>query len=96
MSDDDAGERYNAELAQMLEAARGREVDEAERIVREWAARRAPYVEDCDLQLLARAIADPRWAQHHPLAAAAFAWKHRRSRPLHRTLKQLWRPTYAG
>ena len=96
MSDDGAGDAYNAEWARLWQEARGRDVAEAERLVREWAARCAPYAEEWDLQLLACVMSDPRWAQHHPVAALAMAWRHRRSRPVHRSLRLLWRPRFAG
>lgn len=96
MADDDAVEAYNAQLAQVRQAMRGRSVAESEARLRAWAAQHAPYLREVDVQVQARVMSDPRWARRHPFAALALSWSHRRSRPVHRTLGMLYRPTIAG
>ncbi|WP_146207328.1 hypothetical protein [Nocardioides silvaticus] len=96
MGDDDAAEAYNADLTQLFNAVRGRGVAEAEALLRDWAARHAPYMREVDVQILARVMPDAKWARRHPAAALALAWNYRRSRPMRRSLGMLWRPRFAG
>lgn len=87
---------YNADWARLHDAARGRDVLEVEVLIRRWAGTHAPFMEDVDVVLLARVMSDARWARKHPVSAVALAWRHRRSRPIHRSLLWLWRPRFAG
>jgi hypothetical protein len=96
VSEHDPVAAYNADWTRLCDAARGRDVQEVEGLVREWASERAPHLEEVDLQSLARVMSDARWARKHPLSAFALAWRHRRSRPVHRSLRRLWRPRFAG
>ncbi len=94
--EDDAMSVYDADWARLRDAARGRDVLEAEALVRGWAGTHARYITDLDVALMARVMSDPRWSRRHPLSAIVLAWRHRGSRPVHRTLRQLWRPRFAG
>jgi hypothetical protein len=94
--EDPAVASYNADWAALRDAARGRDVVEVEGLVRHWAGAYAAHLEDVDVALTARVLSDPHWSRKHPLAALALAWRHRRSRPVRRTLRWLWRPRFAG
>lgn len=93
MSGDGAIDAYNADLERLLNAIRGKGLAEAEQLCREWASLRARYLREVDIQVLARTTVDGRWALKHPLSAWALAFRHRRSQPIHRTLRALF---YAG
>jgi hypothetical protein len=94
--EDPAVSAYNADWARLRDAARGRDVVEVEGLVRQWAGGYASFLEDVDVALMARVLSDARWSRKHPLAAIALAWRHRRARPVHRSLMWLWRPRFAG
>jgi hypothetical protein len=96
MSEHDPVAAYNADWARLCDAARGRDAVEVESLIRQWASGRAPYLEEVDVQSLARVMSDAGWARKHPLSAFALAWKHRHSRPVHRSLRMLWRPRFVG
>ena len=88
--------QYNAAWARLRTATRGSDVLEAERLIRRWADERGLRLAEVDVVLMARVMSDVHWARNHPLSALALVWKHRRSRPPHRSLLWLWRPRFAG
>ena len=95
--DEDAAEaHFNAEWNRLCTATRAEDVLSAERLVREWADARGVRLAEVDVVLMARVMSDAHWARKHPLSAILLAWKHRRSRPPHRSLLWLWRPRFAG
>lgn len=96
MDGDDAIARHNADFQALLDACRGQDVAEAERLLREFSARYQPFVREIDIAFMARVLADPRWARRHPAAALALAWRFRRERPVRRSVRWLWRPRFAG
>lgn len=96
MDGDDPIARHNADLQALLDACRGADVAESERLVRAFAGRYQPYLREIDIAFTARAFADPRWARRHPVAALALARRFRHERPGRRSLRQLWRPRFAG
>jgi len=103
MDRDDADAAMEEHIAQHLaaykalhNAARGRDVVEAERLVRDFASIHQPHAREVDLALLARVMSDPRWARKHLLSAIALAWRHRHAQPVGRSLRWLWRPRFAG
>jgi hypothetical protein len=53
-------------------------------------------IDDFHIEVTARAMADLRWAPHHPIAALAFAWRHRDRGGFVRSLRAIWRPRFAG
>ena len=96
MGQDEAMEHCNVEWARLRTSMRGLDVLEAEHVLGEWVRARGLRFEEIDVALMARVMSDGHWARKHPLSALALAWKHRGSRPLHRSLRWLWRPRFAG
>ena len=100
MGEEDEMADYNAQYASdfkaLCDAARGRDVVEVERLLRDFASTYQPRLREMDLALTARALSDAHWARRHPVSAIALAWRHRDSRPVHRSLLWLWRPRFAG
>lgn len=96
-SDGDAAiAQYNADWERLRAAAHGEDVPKVERLVRDWACAHASWLEQVDVDCLARVMSDVRWVRKHPLSALALAWSHRRARPPHRTLLWLLKPRIAG
>lgn len=92
----DRVEQHNRAYDELWRTARGSDVVEVERLLREFTETWAPYAEHVDVVLQARVMSDPRWGRKHPLKALALAWRFRRSRPMRRTLRFLVRPRFAG
>ena len=88
--------QYTADWERLWGAARGQDVVEVERLIRDWAETHAPWVDEVDVVFMARVMSNAHWFRKHSLSAVALAWKHRRSRPPHRSLLWLWRPRFAG
>lgn len=88
--------RYTSDYQMLCEDIRGRGVDEAERLVRDFASVYQPHFREIDVAFTARVLSDPRWGRRHPISAVALAWKHRDARPMRRSLLWLWRPRIAG
>ena len=88
--------QYASDFRALLDAARGRDVLEVEHLLRDFASIYQPHVREVDLAFTARVMSDAHWARKHPLSAIALAWRHRDSRPVHRSLLWLWRPRFAG
>lgn len=87
---------YNAEFRRLFEGARGKDVGEVERLVRDFANGQGTRMQAVDVALMARFVSDKRWALKHPIAAVALAWKYRASRAPHRSLLWLARPRISG
>ena len=77
--------------------ARGRPVNEVEHDSRELVARHELVgMDDYAIELTARAMADARWARHHPVDALAFAWRHRARGGFVQALRAICQPRFAG
>jgi FAD/FMN-containing dehydrogenase len=96
VSGDGAVDAYNADLERLLVEVRGKDLVEVEERCREWATLRARHLRDVDIAVLARSMFDTRWALKHPLSAWGLAFKHRRTQPVRRTLRVLFRSGVAG
>jgi hypothetical protein len=53
-------------------------------------------VDALSVAITARVMTDGRWAQHHPFAAVALAWRHRDSQGFVRSFRRVWRPRFVG
>ena len=100
-SDDDgvmaeAIARYHVDFARLFQDAKGRDVGEVERLIRDFASAHRNRMQAVDVAIMARVLSDKRWLRKHPMAAVALAWKHRASRAPHRLLLMLARPRFAG
>ncbi len=88
--------RYASDYRMLCEAIRGRGIDEAELLVRDFASVYQPHAREIDIAFTARVLSDARWGSRHPISAVSLAWKHRDARPMRRSLLWLWRPRFAG
>jgi hypothetical protein len=88
--------RHTSDYRKLCEATRGRDIDEAERLVRDFANVYQPHAREIDIAFTARVLSDARWGRRHPIAAIALAWRHRGTRPMRESLLWLWRPRFAG
>jgi hypothetical protein len=80
---------YNAAVANLRREASGRPYVEVKERLRGLGTRHGLMFPEAELELLAHLLKDERWRFHHPLQAAAWAWRHRRSAALGTRLRQL-------
>ncbi len=88
--------QYSSAFRVLCYSARGQDVVEAERLVRDFASTYQPHAREVELAFTARALSDPRWGRKHPMSAVALAWRHRGSQRMRRSLRWLWSPRIAG
>jgi hypothetical protein len=88
--------RHTLNYRTLCEAIRGRDIDEAERLVRDFANVYQGHAREIDIAFTARVLSDARWGRKHPISAVALAWRHRDDRPMRRSLLWMWRPRFAG
>ena len=75
--------------AELRQAALGMRPREAEALLREFAREHAPYVQEPDLVLLSRRLADPAYGRKRPVQSLLIAWRLRQERPMRATWRQL-------
>lgn len=86
---EDVFAEYNAAITGLRTEAPALAHDEVKERLGALRTRQGLMFPEAELELLAHLLKDERWRIHHPLEAAAWICRHRRSAPLSTLLRQL-------
>ncbi len=86
---EDVFAEYNAAITGLRTDAPALPYAEVKERLRALSTRQGLMFPEAELELVAHLLKDERWRLHHPVEAAAWVWRHRRSAPLSTRLRQL-------